>query len=147
VIEAYKAKKGFYPPSNTNDPSKSPLYYELLGSEYLPATAEYETLNKSAKIKRTAVAANYGVSDFVNATLNRQDPDAVPAQSFHQTVKESQITEESPGVWYYTVPVANPNNDPVTRWKYNSYNPTHNPEGFDLWVDVIVGGNTNTIGN
>jgi hypothetical protein len=35
----------------------------------------------------------------------------------------------------------------VNPWRYVSSNPTNNPGGFDLWVDVIIGGKTNRIAN
>ena len=43
AIEAYNKKYGFYPPDNPNDPSKSPLYYELTGND--PTAAEVAILN------------------------------------------------------------------------------------------------------
>jgi hypothetical protein len=35
----------------------------------------------------------------------------------------------------------------VNPWRYNSSAPRYNPTGFDLWIDLIVDGKTNRIGN
>ena len=35
----------------------------------------------------------------------------------------------------------------INPWRYNSTNPTNNPGGFDLWVDIYVGGKTQRVSN
>jgi hypothetical protein len=35
----------------------------------------------------------------------------------------------------------------VNPFSYNSVNPTHNPNSYDLWVDLVIGGKTNRISN
>ncbi|HOW79554.1 MAG TPA: hypothetical protein PK406_08895, partial [Verrucomicrobiota bacterium] len=35
----------------------------------------------------------------------------------------------------------------LNPWRYNSSNPTNNPNSFDLWMDIAVGGKTNRICN
>jgi hypothetical protein len=35
----------------------------------------------------------------------------------------------------------------LNPWRYNSSNPVKNPKSFDLWIDVIVGSQTNRICN
>jgi hypothetical protein len=44
------------------------------------------------------------------------------------------------------VPYKGPNGD-YNPWRYVSSNALHNPEGFDLWAEVVVGGKTIVIGN
>jgi hypothetical protein len=45
------------------------------------------------------------------------------------------------------VPVDGPNGKP-NRWHYlRGANAVHNPDTFDLWVDIVAGGQTNRIGN
>jgi len=47
----------------------------------------------------------------------------------------------------------NPNSPSAQRepwycaWRYNSSSPTNNPSSFDLWVDVIINGQTNRFSN
>ncbi len=32
-------------------------------------------------------------------------------------------------------------------FRYNSSNPTNNPNSYDLWVDIVISGKTNRINN
>jgi hypothetical protein len=35
----------------------------------------------------------------------------------------------------------------INSWRYNSTSPIHNVGKYDLWAEVIIGNNTNVIGN
>ena len=35
----------------------------------------------------------------------------------------------------------------LNPWRYNSSSPTNNPNSYDLWVDVLIGGKTNRFSN
>jgi hypothetical protein len=41
-------------------------------------------------------------------------------------------------------PLGTANQNP---WRYNSSNPTNNPNGYDLWIDLSISGKTNRISN
>jgi type II secretory pathway pseudopilin PulG len=49
AIESYKAKLGFYPPSDTNFLAPNVLFYELRGTTFNSANNSYETLDKACK--------------------------------------------------------------------------------------------------
>ena len=149
-IEAYKAKKGFYPPTNTNDVSRSPLYYELAGTQR--DGANYKTLNDGSTITADPIqlANFYGVGGFINSVATAKgDPDAPAVQNFLQKLKPDQVQDTGGGAKYLGVPFRGPD-DPnlnFTRWRYNAHNATNNPEGYDLWIDLIQGGKVRTWGN
>jgi hypothetical protein len=51
------------------------------------------------------------------------------------------------------VPVPGPNDlttesgRKINPWRYNSKTPVHNPDTYDLWAEIVIGGQTNIIGN
>jgi prepilin-type N-terminal cleavage/methylation domain-containing protein len=119
ALNTYKEKNGFYPPHNPDTNRPAPLYYELTGTRPDP------------------VALNLlGVVDTVNSN------------NFCQGLKPSAYAPD-PGQQSLTnlvVPYKGPNGD-YNPWRYVSSNALHNPEGFDLWAEVVVGGKTIVIGN
>ena len=146
VIETYKAKKGFYPPSNPKDVTRPPLYYELLGTELVDGGTRYRTLNGASDIARGDVAQAYGIDGFVNSTRDKADADAPPAEALHKNLKDGQVESQQNGVKYLAVRAKGPDGE-YSRWRYNSTNPTNNPESFDLWVEVTVSGAPKIYGN
>ena len=146
AINSYHQKRGFYPPDNTNNstgqpkyPPLNPLYYELTAQE-----------------PRAAVAADVfrdlGVAGILNAT--NSGPSA-ESQSFHKNLRPSNfgplpasytMVPPSQETIVLYVPYKGPNGEP-NLWHYNSSNPTHNSDSYDLWAEVVVGNTTLTIGN
>jgi hypothetical protein len=60
-------------------------------------------------------------------------------------LKEKNIKEQN-GVKYIVLPYKGPEGD-FNPLRYNLSSPSKNPGSFDLWIEVVVGGKTNTIGN
>ena len=162
AIEAYKAKKGFYPPSNPIDETKPPLYYELKGVRKM--ANGYQTLDGASSIPESDVPGAYGVAGFVNATTDAgtDDPDRLPAENFHGGVKVSQLGYlGSSNIVYLGIPYEGSDTNMLggkafSRWRYYSIDtnampvsgrPKRNKEAYDLWIELKVGGKTKIYGN
>jgi len=148
AIEAYKEKRGHYPPDHPGLPSTNSLYYELVGTALNNASSgnpSYTTLSGDNSILTTDVMAAFGVPGFINANATADD-----AKNFHPVLKVGQQTTEiqinGHQVKLLSVACKGPNGD-FCVWNYNSSTPVHNPNSFDLWVDVLLSGKTNTFGN
>ena len=171
AIETYKIDKGFYPPENSanrtvanenglyfnvNTPASiNSLYYELAGAEVVDASntsnLRYETLDGGARITATELGL-LGVGGLMNANVGRNDANV--AKNYIQSFKPAQYSdhEVAPGQFRIVMstvvkgpeaPDSGPSRFcyvPSSRWQ-------RNPQTFDLWVDVIVGGKTNRISN
>lgn len=136
AIEEFKAARGYYPPDNTNDFSKPPLYYELLGSRVvtLGGVRKYQTLTTQSEIAETDLPAAFGVSGFSNVEAGS---DADKTKDFLRNVDPAEVKESGPpGAKYLGVPVKSSQGKFCRVW-YNSSNPTNNPNGYDLWIEVI----------
>lgn len=153
AINSYKAKFGHFPPDNVNQCLSNMLYFELLGT--VQKGANFETLDGSAQIPVASVQPVFGVGGFVNCTKGGGD-ESTPAVKFLQGLKPGQFAELTPGFRLLTCSVGWPverTDAPlagfagVNPWRYVSTNPTNNQGGFDLWVDIFVGGKTNRISN
>lgn len=152
VIESYKAAKNFYPPSHTNSINvvSNQLFYELTGTIYSEANNEFQTINGSEKISPATVDSFFGAKGFVNSATDRSE-----VKNYFPNLKAAQYAEISsnPDVELLIVPVEGPNDTPtpsgkkINPWRYNSVNPVHNPDTFDLWAEIVIGGKTNIIGN
>ncbi|NOS70110.1 MAG: prepilin-type N-terminal cleavage/methylation domain-containing protein [Verrucomicrobia bacterium] len=156
AIELYKAELGHYPPDNARNPlqyANNPLYYELMGT--LLNGANYETKDGSAQISAANVQVEFGRGGFVNCTRNSDADSSKPAKKFLIEFRSTQRGDKPNGVRLLTCSVIWPANlgngvagvPELNPWRYNITNPTNNPGGFDLWVDVYVAGKTNRISN
>lgn len=152
AIEFYKAKIGVYPPDNVQakkDVRMSPLYYELLGTTndtggiyVIPATGE--------KISRATLQSTLGTAGIVNS-----QPLAEDVKTFLMGVAPNQharVGSRGGDIELLIVPVEGPNdftvgNARINPWRYNSSNPTNNPNSYDLWAEIVIRGKTNIIGN
>lgn len=152
AIQSYKAKIGVYPPDNVlnnRDVRIPPLYYELLGTTndsagtyVIPATGE--------TIRQATLRNTFGTDGIVNSQPLARDVrtflvDLAPQQ--HATVSSKAGSFE-----LLVVPVEGPDNfmagsTRINPWRYNSSNPTNNPNSYDLWAEIVVRGKTNIIGN
>lgn len=125
AIKNYKLKKGFYPPDNPapNASASTSLFYELTGTEIEPGVTNL-----------------FGVTGVVNSGADRENflsglkPGAYKPQPANGNATNLIFAYKGPAGDF------NP-------WNYDSSNPTHNPDSFDLWIDVVIGGKTVTIGN
>jgi len=167
AIESYKAKYGFYPPDNPDNPAINQLYSALLGTTFddKVSPTSYTTLDGSSSVANP-VAKAFGtkVTGLVNSTKGRGGDEGQPAVQFLRGVKPGQRMQVRPLANFCTVlgmpldgpmlilqdgPIAfnNPSGAKINPWRYNSSNPTNNPNSYDLWIDVLIAGKTNRFSN
>jgi prepilin-type N-terminal cleavage/methylation domain-containing protein len=166
AIDRYKATYGFYPPDNQlNPPTSIPnplvnqLYYELVGTVYTntaAGTVVYAPLDGSSPLPATYVSQAFGVGGFMNCTKPNGGEDASVAKSFLSDLKPNQITTTSNNV-LVTILICSVGGPEVTYqplnqqdgnpWRYNSSSPTNNPGSYDLWVQLVIGKQTNLVCN
>ncbi len=166
AIDNYNTKLGHYPPDNPNVPALNQLYFELLGTTNAGTAVnpEFVTLDGSARIRQGNFAGAFGpgVQGFANRSATTGGDDARMAQRFLSDLKPAQVASFDPTKdpdlanvkllicsvpsWYKVTPrsllPANAN-----PFRYNSSNPTNNPNSYDLWVDLLIAGKTNRISN
>ncbi|HEV2452844.1 MAG TPA: prepilin-type N-terminal cleavage/methylation domain-containing protein [Verrucomicrobiae bacterium] len=159
AIEAYRAKYGYYPPSNAfGNALTNQLYYELLGTtaNVENGVTNFTTLDGGSQISAPAVASTFGVSAFMNCSKGGGD-DSIPAQTFLSGLKAGEIasngavnvivTAANSDVGYSPMPGFHPlAGRQANPWRY-VYPGTNNPSSYDLWVQVFVGNKTNLICN
>ena len=164
ALENYKAKYGAYPPSNqnlnsvyvpANDRSQlSQLYYELSGTTV--NGGNFVTLDGSSTIAVGDVPTAYGVGGFVNCTKGGAE-DGTVARGFLSGLSSKQFNTVSnngvantvmlvtsvsgPDNAYHPLGVAGMN---PFRYVYPGVN---NPGSYDLWVQLVINGQTNLICN
>jgi prepilin-type N-terminal cleavage/methylation domain-containing protein len=158
ALEDFKAKYGVYPPSNANlrGMTLPPLYYELAG--VTNNGTDFVTLDNSARIAVTQVPAALGVGGFVNCSTGSGE-DAKPAKNFLQGLKQNRIgSVVAPISGGFAVsnlvtsvggpdgrymPLGIPNVNPF-RYIYPG---TNNPNSYDLYVQIMISGQTYLICN
>ena len=155
AIKLYKDKIGQYPPDNPTNAAVNPLYYELLGTTN--NGTYYVTLDGGAQISPATIAAYFsGATAFANSTQPGGSDETRRASRFLRDLKPGrygQITNGPAPVTLLTCSVVWPNTvlpiqfGGLNPFRYNSSNPTNNPNSFDLWVDIIISGKTNRISN
>ena len=147
AINTYKQKQGFYPPDNPADSSRSQLFYELTGTEFDPSKTPPEHKDFLGNVITTNTLGTYfGVAGIVNAATKGSSE---TKQNYFETIKPNAygtLPNSTPEVKVLLVPAKGPNGEP-NFWHYNSSRPTHNADSYDLWAEVMVGGQTNIIGN
>jgi prepilin-type N-terminal cleavage/methylation domain-containing protein len=158
MIERYKIVRGYYPPDNPNNLFRNSLYFELVGSkqeENPPGTPAFTSLDGAANIAASLIQGELGVGGVLNCTKSNAE-ESKPAEKFLVQLKPNQYYQYTSGnstIRLLVCSVPLPENVPqiitgtrANPWRYLK-NGTNNAGGFDLWVDVIVGGKTNRIGN
>ena len=155
MIDTYHAKLGFYPPSNpdTNYYGLNSLYYELAGTVFdNPTNLVLGTTNQ---VMSNVVFLAFGLKGFVNSASGNLNSDVGEVKRVG-TIPETDIIEIEHGwggsVKVPRVPVDGPgpfNNGPtkINTWFYNSVNPVHNPNSYDLWAVYNIGNDLRTNGN
>jgi len=162
-ISYYQSKKGFYPPDNTTMTTQSPLFYELTGTlqtntakgASLLSQQTMETLT-SGSGTQYQIFSLFNLPGFMNYTA---DPTELNSLNYFPGLKTLQygsfyiagnsgatftlLGSQIPGP-YMTNTAAKTTLNP---WHYVSSNPTHNPNSFDLWLDISLRGQTNRISN
>jgi prepilin-type N-terminal cleavage/methylation domain-containing protein len=160
MIEEYKTKLNFYPPTSTNCVGTNlpycPLYYELIGTRL--ENGLFTTLDGSAKITANGVPKNFNVGGFANTMQGAGTPDeGRVAQNFtHSTLGSKQFMEMSGQGNNTTIFVIGSSIEGPVMFTglqgqklnpvgYNSANPTNNPKSYDLWLDIVIRGKTQRI--
>ena len=160
AIDLYKERIGSYPPDNPvligpgrYNYATNQLYYELVGTRLNAIGAIYEALEGNDQLSAANLTASFGagVSGFVNCTKAGGD-EGIAARNFLKALKPAQtgwVTNGGIPLRLLTCSVTWPNGpfQTINPWRYNSSNPTNSPGSYDLWVDVIIAGKTNRIGN
>ena len=169
AIEAYKEKHGFYPPDNANTAdaaraiAQPPLFYELVGTAVKDNTF-YPVNGSTNELTSQKVKEYFGADGFMNS-----GPEASEVKNFYTIGKTNLHYVVSPFATAGDKPLVlrAPGRGPtvggfpaaaveLNTWRYivskprrgpNDRYPTNNPNTFDLWADVRIGGRIVTIGN
>jgi hypothetical protein len=141
LIEQYKTKVGVYPPENpnANQPERNVLLYELAGAVRKPGPI-YST--PFGDISQTDLQNNFGLGGIVNARdEGNVDPDANRMHPVLKNLKSDQYAAVAGNTRSLVVPIDDQNGQRPNPWRYRLGNPTntHNPESFDLWVEIKLG--------
>ncbi len=163
AIEQYKTKMGYFPPDNAPNWAANQLYFELLGTTNVGTSAKptYQLLDGSASISDLSGAFGGNVSGIMNCSKGGED--GTPAVNFAKNIKPAQfmlVTNNAGapvsmalGIQGSSAPgptmLQNPINggSKLNPWCYNSSSPRYNPKSFDLWIDILIAGQTNRICN
>jgi prepilin-type N-terminal cleavage/methylation domain-containing protein len=163
-IEAYKAKKGFYPPDSRSPINQeiaaglNQLYYELDGTTFIGSDTFADRDHSSPALTTNMIKAFFGpgVAGFVNADRGSSEEGAL-AQKFLNNARPGLVTAVtlsnetlkltvSANILVCTVPGIDPNKPALNNgspalnpWRYNSSLPTNNPSSYDLWADIVSG--------
>jgi prepilin-type N-terminal cleavage/methylation domain-containing protein len=149
-IETYKSNLGFYPPDNRplnlpnapSLPAPNQLYYELSGTVF--RNNQFYVVGGQEPLSPAAIQTLFGSSGFMNAA--RIDKDL----KFTAEFKASQVKRipyRNQTIDVLAVPTRGPaaveltaGSVKVNPWLYVSTSATNNPERYDLWTEVIIGG-------
>ena len=155
AITDYKHQYGHYPPDHPGNPITNGLYFELLGT--VQKGLNFETKNGDARILAAEVPIQFGQGGFVNCAKGGGDDNAQTAKKFLIELKPGQYGEIAAGSnirllacsvrWPDNNSSPIPTNPGLNPWRFVSSNPTNSNGEFDLWVDILVGGQTNRISN
>ncbi len=166
AIEAYKAKMGFYPPSNvvtmadrTNAPinraARNALFYELTGTVF-DGTSRYTSVFGEV-LTSAQISSFLSVAGFANSGMSRDE-----VKNFCPDVSLEELGNVNSSatlpVRVFALPVDGPLSfrslEPSGRqrwmvpWCYDSSSTNRmNADSYDLWIDIVVGGKTNRICN
>ena len=164
ALENYKAKYGAYPPSNKNSNYASPqassmfsqLYYELSGVTHNTAAKTFTTLDGSATIYENQYTNAFDVGGVVNCSQGGGE-DAASAKNFLSGLSSKQlnyyVTNNGVQTTMIVTSVGGPDDkyQPLNASGLNPfryvYPGVNNPNGYDLWVQLVIKGQTNLICN
>jgi prepilin-type N-terminal cleavage/methylation domain-containing protein len=160
ALENYKAKYGAYPPGNTNSVVLHQLYYELTGVTHDAVAKTFTTLDGVSTISEASYYGAYHVGGIINSTMGSGEDD-IRGKNFLSGLRSKQVyypvTNNSYGnnipTTMLITSVGGPDDtyQPLTasglnpfRYKYPGDN---NPNGYDLWVQLVIKGKTNLVCN
>ena len=158
ALKNYHDKYGVYPPGNPNSPLENQLYYELVGTTniYPSPPRIFQALDGSFKIDADTLNSAFGVSGLVNSSQYNGGEDGVIAQNFLLGLRANRVgNSETNGQWVSNLvtsvrgpdvnykPLGVPDVNPF-RYVYPG---TNNPDAYDLWVQLSIGGKTYLVCN
>lgn len=163
AINSYAAKLGHFPPDNPSDTTTwvNQLYYELVGTTLVANTA-YVTSGEAGSITNngTDFQAFFGtplkVGGFVNATKGGGEDSPVAKAYLTGLKPTTYLLVQQGGVRGMVlgttvkgpVMLTDGGDKTINPFRYSISGPNRrNPESFDLWVDILIGGKTNRISN
>jgi prepilin-type N-terminal cleavage/methylation domain-containing protein len=171
ALENYKARYGFYPPSNQKasgvnyNPWLLPqLYYELSGTTN--DGVNFVTLDGSVSIPVNSsgkdVKSTYGVDGFINCTKGGSGEDDARAKNFLPGIRQKQIysgwtntmggsattilitSVGGPDDSYHPLDTVYGTGPNPIRYRYPGIK---NPGSYDLWVQLSINGKNHLICN
>jgi prepilin-type N-terminal cleavage/methylation domain-containing protein len=154
ALENYKAKYGVYPPDNQNNFLLPQLYYELSGVN--KNSSAFVTLDGSSSIAIGDVPTAYGVGGFVNCSQGSAE-DGTVAKNFLSGFNTKEIDYNFTNNGVQTVMIVTSvggpddtyqplNKSGVNPFRYR-YPGVNNPGSYDLWVQLVINGQTNLVCN
>jgi len=146
LIEMYHAKVGMYPPDNQQTPftsERNSLLYELAGAErQVIDTNRTLYVTSFGSITNIELISAFGINGLVNASDDRTE-----IKRILKRLKSDEYTTVGGNARVFSFPAEGPNGSPAL-WNYAvGTNAVHNPESFDLWVELVIGNKTNVVGN
>jgi prepilin-type N-terminal cleavage/methylation domain-containing protein len=157
AIDSYHARYGFYPPFN-GTASLPPLYYELIGTTTNASSTgtSFTTLDNASTVNASTVQSVFGIGAFMNCTKGSGE-DSTVAQTFLPGLKPGQIANNGVVDVIVTAATSDPGYLPMpgfTSLSGRAANPwcyacpgTNNPNSYDLWLQLAVGGKTYLVCN
>jgi prepilin-type N-terminal cleavage/methylation domain-containing protein len=156
ALENYKTAYHFYPPGNGNNYLTNQLYYELTGMTTTNAN-DFTTLDGVQTLSRSDLTTAFGnVNGFVNCTRPGAGEDSAVAQDFLHEKNPNQTKSFSANgvnvtLLVTTVRGPDANYQPLgvqdlNPWRYRSPG-VNNPNGYDLWIQLVISGRTNLVCN
>ena len=169
AIDNYKSKLGFYPPDNPINLAINQLYFELSGTVFDSTKNIYTTLDGSSQMTVSQFSTVYGgnvVNGFMNSSSSAQGTDEKPAPvNFIKDLRTAQVGQlnatgsgsyenailVSSIEWqnYPTESISTPfaAKDGLNPIRYVSSHPKYNVNSYDLWIDLVIGAQTNRVSN
>jgi prepilin-type N-terminal cleavage/methylation domain-containing protein len=161
ALDNYKAKYGVYPPGNRNASASgyipallNQIYYELAGTTI--QGVNFVTVDGITNIPVAGVSLAYGVGGFVNCSKGGGE-DAAAAKSFLPSLTSKMVnyhvTNNGVLTTILVTSVGGPddNYQPLDASGINPfryiYPGINNPNSYDLWVQLVINGQTNLVCN
>jgi hypothetical protein len=157
AIKAYKAGLGFFPPDHVLqrtplavDSVTNQLVYELTGTIYNPTNKTYSTPRFEA-VSQEMIRKLFGTEGFKNAVPAGQKPKEflrlTGGFGSWEAHDSPDVNVLKPNFYWEGLDWEVMARFNISPWRYNSSRPSHNPDGFDLWVEVQAGDKRVVIGN
>jgi hypothetical protein len=147
LIESYKSKLGVYPPDHPTRPEINTLLYELAGAIRNTNSTPVTYITPFGNVDASALNNSFGVNGILNAVDIGGETNQI--HRFLRDIRPDQVAGVVSATLSLVIPVDGPGASPRPNpWSYLAGdNATNNPTSFDLWVDIMVRGRTQRIGN